>query len=145
MSGMTIIVKKTSRIVIRFIAVYGIYIVLFGHLTPGGGFTGGVMLACGLIITMLAFGKDFSDGIFAELGMAVWDCIGALAFLAIALLGYAAGAFFINFLGKGQPFDLFSAGIIPLCNIAIGVKVGACLFGVFAALAVFKRGEAGKE
>ena len=47
-------------------------------------------------------------------------------------------AFFLNLFSKGDPFQLFSAGVIPLCNMAIGVKVGACLFGVFLALAAFR-------
>ncbi len=42
--------------------------------------------------------------------------------------------FFLNFLPKGEPFRLFSAGIIPLCNIAIGLKVGVGVFAIFVAL-----------
>jgi len=60
-------------------------------------------------------------------------------FLAIALLGFLGGYFFFNFfLNKGKPFELFSAGIIPLCNVAICLKVGAGLFAIFAVLVLFK-------
>ncbi|MBU0895979.1 MAG: hypothetical protein KJ584_05220, partial [Candidatus Omnitrophica bacterium] len=46
---------------------------------------------------------------------------------------------FLNFfINKGVPFTLFSAGIIPLCNIAISLKVGAGLFAVFAVLVMLK-------
>ena len=54
MEGMTIIVKTVSSWVKVLIIVFGIYIVLFGHLTPGGGFAGGVILASSYILLMLA-------------------------------------------------------------------------------------------
>jgi len=59
-------------------------------------------------------------------------------FLSIAFLGFTGGYFFLNFLSKGEPFKLFSAGIIPLCNIAISFKVGAGLFAIFVALVLLK-------
>jgi len=137
-AGMSLIVKTITRLVASFILLFGIYIVLYGHLTPGGGFAGGVIVACSLILMLLAFGKTFVFGFISERAPTLWDCVGALAFLLIAVAGYFGGTFFLNLFSKGTPFQLFSAGIIPLCNMAIGVKVGACLFGVFLALAGFR-------
>ena len=59
MKGMTIIVKTVSSWVKVLIVLFGIYIILFGHLTPGGGFAGGVILASSYVLIMLAFGKEF--------------------------------------------------------------------------------------
>ena len=59
-------------------------------------------------------------------------------FLAIALLGFTGGVFFLNFLDKGEAFRLFSSGTIPLSNIAISIKVGAGLFAIFVALVLLK-------
>ena len=72
----------------------------------------------------------------------VLDCVGALAFLFVAtVIGYYGGAFFVNVLARGTPsFALTDGGIILPCNVAIGLKVGACLFGAFLALAVFRPG-----
>jgi multisubunit Na+/H+ antiporter MnhB subunit len=58
-------------------------------------------------------------------------------------LGLAlGGSFFVNFLYQkylpGQPLALVSAGIIPVCNIAIGLKVGASLFMVILCLSIFR-------
>jgi len=144
-SGMTLIVKTITRMVAAFIATYGIYIVLYGHLTPGGGFAGGVILACGFVLLFLAFGKDFALEILSQRGTSIWDCLAAFAFLAIALLGYIGGTFFYNVIAKGEPFHLVSAGIIPLANIAIGIKVAACLFGVFIALVLFRMARSPEE
>lgn len=138
MKGLSLIVKTISRLVVPFIVIFGFYIVLYGHLTPGGGFAGGVILACSVVLLVLAFGKETALRIVSEKSAAVWDCLGAFAFLFVALLGFRMGNFFYNFLAEKGDFKLFSAGIIPICNIAIGIKVGACLFGVFLALSVFR-------
>lgn len=132
------IVQAVSRWMAGFILVFGFSVVLYGHISPGGGFAGGVVLAGGFILVLLSHGRDEIARMVGARAPTLYDCLAALAFLLLALGGYTGGRFFLNFLGKGEPFQLFSAGIIPLCNLAIGVKVGACLFGVFAALAVFR-------
>ncbi|HAU38896.1 MAG TPA: sodium:proton antiporter, partial [Phycisphaerales bacterium] len=53
-TGMTLIVRSTAKLVTGFIAVFGIYIALTGHLSPGGGFAGGVILAAAAILIVLA-------------------------------------------------------------------------------------------
>ncbi|MBN1884239.1 MAG: hypothetical protein JW876_01785 [Candidatus Krumholzibacteriota bacterium] len=137
--GMTPIVKTIVRFAMGIIVIFGAYIVLYGHLTPGGGFAGGVILACGYIILTLAFGKELALGKLSNTGASILDNSGALLFVSIGLLGYLGGVFFLNFLPKGRMFDLVSAGTIPLCNIAIGLKVTASVFAVFIALSIFGR------
>jgi multicomponent Na+:H+ antiporter subunit B len=145
MTGMSLIVKAIVRFLIGFIFVFSMSVVLYGHITPGGGFAGGVMLACGLILFLLAFGKEETIRIIRETAAGVLDSVGALAFLAIALLGFVSGRFFLNFLPKGEEFHLFSGGTLLWCNIAIGIKVGAALFAVYVALAVFRMSGKAKE
>ena len=55
--GMTLIVKTVTRLTLGFILLYGIYIAMTGHESPGGGFAGGVIVALSFIHIMLAFGK----------------------------------------------------------------------------------------
>jgi multicomponent Na+:H+ antiporter subunit B len=142
MKGMTIIVKTISSWVKVLIVVFGIYIILFGHLTPGGGFAGGVILASSYLLIMLAFGREFVQ---KDLPLAIdskLDCIGALLFAMIAVLGMVLcdKIFFDNFLYiPGKEFELISAGTIPFSNIAIGLKVGASLFLVIYLLSTFRR------
>lgn len=139
MNGMSLLVKQVSKLVIGFILLYSIYLILYGHLSPGGGFVGGVTLGCCFILMVLAFGKEFTNTIISDRATTIYDSVGALGFLLIALTGYFAGDFLINFIPTtaGQEFKLFSSGTILLANIAIGLKVGACLAGVFGALIVF--------
>jgi len=145
MKGMTIIVKTVSSWIKVLIVLFGIYIILFGHLTPGGGFAGGVILASSYLLLMLAFGREFVQ---KDLPLALdskLDCLGALLFAMIAVLGLVLcdKIFFANFLYQkylpGQPFNLISAGTIPFSNIAIGLKVGASLFLVIFLLSTFRR------
>jgi len=131
MKGMTVIVKTISSWVKVLIVLFGIYIILFGHLTPGGGFAGGVILASSYVLLMLAFGGEFVKEDLPLSLVSKLDCLGAFAFIMIAILGLVfSGVFFTNFLVEkyGQPLHLLSAGTIPLSNIAIGLKVGASLF-----------------
>ena len=139
MKGMSLIVKTITTIVIGFIFIYGLYIILHGHLTPGGGFAGGVILAGAFILRFLAFGGSVKSEKKSSLMGSIFESVGALLFITIAFLGlFLAGIFFVNFLPKGIPLHLVSAGIIPICNIAIAIKVGAGLFSIFIALAAMK-------
>ena len=139
MSGMTVIVKTITRLIAAFIFLYGVYIVLHGHLTPGGGFAGGVIIAASFVLLILSFGtlemKEKASYAFGS----IFESIGGLLFILLAAFGLLLGTyFFLNFLPKGTPLRLVSAGIIPLANIAIGIKVGAGLFSIFLALAATK-------
>ena len=140
--GMTLIVKTITRLTVGLILLYGIYIVLHGHLSPGGGFAGGVIIALSFIHLMLAFGREVALKKLSQVQASILESLGALMFLSIALFGFLGGYFCFNFFSrKGNPFELFSAGIIPLCNIAISLKVGAGLFAIFAILILFKKSE----
>ena len=136
--GMSLIVKTITRLTVGLILLYGIYIVLHGHVSPGGGFAGGVIIALSFVHLMLAYGKEVALKKLPKGVMSFFEGMGAIIFLSIALIGFASGYFFINFISKGEPFRLFSAGIIPFCNIAISLKVGAGLFAIFVALVLLK-------
>jgi len=138
-TGMTLIVKTITDFVVGFIVVFGAYIVLYGHITPGGGFAGGVIVACGFILVMLAQGRDVAYARLSHRTASILDSVGALTFLIIAWAGVWGGYFFMNILVKGTPFRLLSSGTILANNIAIGLKVSTSLFLVFSALAVFRK------
>jgi len=138
MRGMTLIVKTITRVILGFIVVFSASIILYGHITPGGGFAGGVMLACVFILLVLAFGKEKALDIVSKNALSVWDCLGALGFVVIAFLGFSGGFFFGNFIPRGTPLRLISGGTIIWSNIAIGIKVSACLSAAFITLIIFR-------
>jgi len=137
--GMSVIVKTVAKFVVPPIVLFGIYMVLHGHLTPGGGFPGGVIIASSFILLTLAFGREVAFQKLKRSTASLLESIGGLIFLSLALLGIGFGGwFFLNFLPKGQPLRILSAGFIPLANIAIGIKVGGGIFAVFLVLIMFR-------
>ena len=141
MKGMTVIVKKVTQIVCGVIFLYGIYIIIHGHLTPGGGFAGGVIVAGSFILLILAHGSEFLALKKEETGSSILESTAILIFLIIAALGMiigGVGIFFVNFLPKGTIGQLISAGVIPLYNIAVGMEVAAALLTIFLALLIYK-------
>jgi multisubunit Na+/H+ antiporter MnhB subunit len=146
MKGMSLIVKTIARWVKIFILLFGIYITITGHLTPGGGFAGGVIIVFLYILLVLAYGKEEAFKHSPKKLSSILDSSGALVFLTVGVLGFFfGGIFFDNFIQKiipGQEFELLSAGTIPVSNIAICFKVAGSLFSVFLILSVLRIREA---
>ena len=145
MNGMTSIVKNMTKLVAGFIALFGLYVVVTGHLSPGGGFAGGVIIMGGAVLVLLAFGSSKAKELVTEAGCHVVEGLGAFAFLLIAILGLWAGGFFVNFVPHGRVHEFFSGGSIILSNLAIAAKVAAGLTGIFLALVIGCRQAMPKE
>lgn len=139
-AGMTLIVKTITRLTVGLIMLYGIYMVFNGHLSPGGGFAGGVIIALSFIHLMLAFGKEV---VLKKINISVayiLISVGVLMFLGVSLLGFIDGQFFSNFFfEKKLPFNLLADGNIPLYEISIGLIVGMGLFIIFVALVLLHK------
>ena len=106
--------------------LFGLYVVAHGHLTPGGGFQGGVILATAPL--MLYLGGEFVA--FRKLSPVTVvepaEGIGAGGFALVGLGGLVfGGAYLQNFLPLGQPGDLLSAGTLPAINALVGLAVAA--------------------
>jgi len=145
MKGMSPIVKNTASVVTAFVMMYGIYVTVTGHITPGGGFAGGVIIMAGVVLLVLSHGGDPLRELTAEGECHVLEGVGAMAFLLVAVIGLFGGAFFANWLGTGKPMELLSGGTILISNLAIGLKVAAGLTGIFLALVLAIRAAMPKE
>ena len=140
MKGMTLIVKKTTQLIAGMIFMYGIYVVVHGHLTPGGGFAGGVIMAGSLIVIILAYGGDFLKLVKEKTETTIVESLATILVIMIAAAGFLFGTkiFFNNFLPKGIVGHLVSAGVLPLYNIFVGTEVAASIFIIFLSLIIFK-------
>ncbi len=140
MEGMSTIVKKVSQLVAGLIFLYGIYIVLHGHLTPGGGFAGGAIIAGSFILLILAFGSSALKLKKEVAGSSNTESVAILLVLILAIMSLLIGikVFFSKFLPLGEPGTLLSAGAIPLYNIFIGIEVAGAILTIFLALVIFK-------
>ena len=137
---MTFIVKTVTGLLIAVIFSFGIYITIYGHLTPGGGFAGGAIIAGAFILLILANGSSALNLRKEISGSSNTESLAILlvAFLALMAMCFGIKVFFSNFLPKGVPGELLSAGAIPLYNIFIGMEVAGAFLTIFLALVIFK-------
>lgn len=140
MEGMSIVIKKVTQLLVGLIFVYGIYIILHGHLTPGGGFAGGAIIAGAFILLILAFGSSELNLNKEVSGSSGTESLAILLVVILALMSLLLGAkvFIVNFLPKGLPGELLSAGVIPLYNLFVGIEVAGAILTIFLALVIFK-------
>jgi len=123
----SLILYTGCRFLFPLILLFGVYIFVHGHLSPGGGFQGGAIIASAFVLIYMGCrGRRLP-----EAPTKVIESLGGLVFIIVGLVGLSLGGYFLlNFLPKGIPNNLFSAGIIPIIYIAIGFKVGSELAGI---------------
>jgi len=134
--NMSKIVRTSADIILPFILVFGFYIIIHGHLTPGGGFQGGAVVATGIVLMIAANRYDGIKRVFKPETMKDVETLGLLFFILTAFTAILLGsAFFFNWLVNGgiifgdsvsygsNAGFLNTAGLIPLMNIAVGIEV----------------------
>lgn len=117
-----------------FTLMLGIYVVLHGHLTPGGGFQGGVLLATAFYYVYLS--GEYRDLLEMAHGhtVSLFETAGAAGFALIGTIPLLGGhAFMRNLLPLGDKGDLFSTGTLPLFNVAVGTEVSCAFLLVISA------------
>jgi len=143
---MSVVVRVTTRLLVPIVFVFGGYVILHGHLTPGGGFQGGAVAASAVALILVTFGaarlKKYQDL------LSILDDLGGVAFVAIAFLGIGL-TYFANVLaGMGglfgapapvgpNPGVLNTGGTLPLMSWAVGFKVLGGLGAVLVVLGLF--------
>jgi multicomponent Na+:H+ antiporter subunit B len=117
------LVQSGADILLPLIFIFAAYIIMNGHLSAGGGFQGGAVIASGVMLLLLAkpatkLALDFLS--FSE-------SLAGVLFVLVGVAGILfAGGFLDNrFLPLGQFGAFFSAGAIPVISILLGIKVGA--------------------
>jgi multicomponent Na+:H+ antiporter subunit B len=120
------IVEIISRKLIPFVLLFGLYLISYGHVSPGGGFQGGVVLASGIILLLLSKGTGTAFGLLAADRIRWLETAAFFLFLVMGFTGMAFNVGFLgNFLPVGVPGEIPSAGFIFFLNVVIGLKVGA--------------------
>ncbi len=150
--GLSPIVKVISGMLFPFIMLFSLYVIMHGHLTPGGGFQGGAIGASAVVMLIVAFGARHTEKrTGGEERLSAFESIGGTVFIIVALLGFVmAATFMANFLvgsaifGHIPPFGsnpgiLNSGGILPILNLAVGMKVIGGLSAVVLTMALVSR------
>lgn len=123
------ILRKAAGFLFPVILITGIYMFTHGHLTPGGGFPGGSIIASAFLLMYLA-NDDFRVRMNR---FKIAEGLAGTLYIIIGLAGLiAAGYFLKDFISTGIVGNLISAGIIPIVYIIIGLKVGSEVTGILS-------------
>ncbi|MFO8051721.1 MAG: MnhB domain-containing protein [Thermoplasmatota archaeon] len=147
MEQMSSIVRTITKFLFALIFLFGGYIILHGHLTPGGGFQGGAIIATLFALYFVAFAAKRWKKAF----LSAMESSGLLIFIGTGLLGLVSGYFMFNFLGGegsflfGQPIDpanytsppFLSSGTVAVMNLAVGLEVIAALTLIIITMGLF--------
>lgn len=133
-----IILQAVAKILVPPIVIFGIYVILCGHLGPGGGFSGGAIIGAGLILYLNAFGFAKTERFFTAKTYK-WMSFGALACYAMAKsYSFYTGANHIeSLIPLGTPGAILSSGLILLLNICVGIVVAGTMYTFYA---MFRKG-----
>ncbi len=120
-----IVIKCGADMLLPFAIVFGIYIILFGTVSPGGGFQGGVMVASAAVLLYLGYGYNVAKNAINTEVLRVGEALGATLYVLFALCGLFLGANFCRnvFFDNGAVGDLISAGTITFMGYSVGFKV----------------------
>lgn len=127
-----IILEKISFLLVPIILLFGIYVVLNGHLSPGGGFSGGAIIGAGLILFDASNGNKSSTPFFTE------KTFRSISLFALSCYSIAKGYSFYmgaNHLDSGIPIgnagDICSGGLILILNICVGMVVACTMYAFY--------------
>ena len=139
--GSSKIIRTIAQKLFPFIILFGFYLISHGHLSPGGGFQGGVVLGTAIILLALSHSIEQTEKKFKSRWLNMLEKLGILTLIFLGFLGIFFGySFLSNFLPLGNPGEIASGGLMLLFNIAIGIKVAAGVSVIFYALVRY-RGE----
>ena len=137
---MSKIVRFSADLLYTGILIFGFYVIMHGHLTPGGGFQGGAVIATAVALIIVAYSYEDVLAMVSKLRFIVQESAGLILFLGIALVAVGFGTtVFANYLansgslfGMAVPFgpnpgELNTGGVMPLMNIAVGLEVWGAL------------------
>jgi multicomponent Na+:H+ antiporter subunit B len=120
--------RALGAVLVGPVLLLGIYVVVHGALTPGGGFQGGVILAGALLLVYAAGQVVGVQRVRPASLVEVADALGAAAYALVAVAGLVLGvAAMDNVLGLGTQGSLLSGGTVPVLSIAVGVEVTAAM------------------
>ncbi len=133
------ILQAGARILVPVIILFGIYIVLNGHLSPGGGFSGGAVIGAGLILYLNAFGFQKTEKLFTE-KVYKWVSFSALTTYCLAKsYSFFTGANHLeSHIPLGTPGHILSSGLILILNICVGMVVACTMYTFYV---MFRKGD----
>jgi multicomponent Na+:H+ antiporter subunit B len=127
-----IILKQIGKIIIPLIQLFGLYIIINGHISPGGGFSGGAVLGTSFIIMNLIYGEKSVENFLSKDNF--YKLIGFSIIFYALVKGYSFLSDIYNLPHPilGEPGYIFSGGFIPYLNISLGILVASVFYIIFS-------------
>ncbi len=133
-----VILQTVARVLVPPILLFGAYIILAGHLGPGGGFSGGAVIGAGLILYMNAFGFARTERFFtARTYRRMSFCALACYSLAKSYSFYTGANHIESAIPLGTPGAILSSGLILVLNICVGIVVAGTMYTFYV---MFRKG-----
>ncbi len=133
-----VILDTVAKVLVPIIIIFGIYVILCGHLGPGGGFSGGAIIGAGLILYLNAFGFEKAERFFTAKTYAVTSFTALACYSLSKCYSFFTGANDIeSVIGLGTPGAILSSGLIFLLNICVGVIVAGTMYTFYV---MFRKG-----
>ena len=132
------ILQLSAKILVPMIIMYGIYVILNGHLSPGGGFSGGAIIGAGLILYVNAYGFEKASRIMNRKNYAVISVVPLLFYAVAKGYSFFTGANHLESgIPKGAPGAILSGGLILPLNICVGIVVACTMYHFYT---LFRKG-----
>lgn len=132
----SIVVKTLCRLLAPFIQVFGLYVIMHGHSSPGGGFQGGVILAASFILLAIAYGIEEVKRRFSLAALTVFTSTGVLLYAGTGVVCLLLGANFLDY-GILPVAEPRSIGMLAI-EIGVGITVMAAMVSIFHDLITFE-------
>lgn len=133
------ILQKIAFILVPSIIIFGIYVILFGHLSPGGGFSGGAIIGAALILHLNAFGFKKTETFFTKKTFQAISLGGLLTYAIAKSYSFFTGANHIHsIIPLGVPGHVISSGLILILNICVGLVVSCTMYAFYV---LFRKGD----
>jgi multicomponent Na+:H+ antiporter subunit B len=128
----TIVIRTVCRVIVPFIQLFGLYVIIHGPVSPGGGFQGGVIVGASIILLALSYDLSTAEAKASHKIRIAMDSIGSLMFAGIGLLALLAGGLFMDF--DAIPLPMPPAEVRGIMILLIGVAIGIHIMALAASL-----------
>lgn len=128
----TLAVRVTGLVLVAATNLFGLYVVAHAQQTPGGGFQGGAILGTACLLVYLTLGYREFRAVSPRMMLDIGEGFGAAMYVLVGLAALVVGgAFLENILALGKTGQVFSAGTIPVINVAVGLEVAGGIILMF--------------